>query len=277
MHLVGIDKETSAGGTLSIYAIGDTHLDLRTSDHARLESFVALIARDPQAIAVFVGDLLDGRVPGRKHFDADAVRLDFLGNLKSYVNYGLEVAEHLFKPLIKAKVPLICVSGNHDEYLEEIGLTAEFVRRLGGSARYLGGEGMIRVIANSPKRLRRDNGGHCVRIYATHGTGGGKRPGSKINNMQQYLEWVEADVLIAGHVHDGAIRIIPSYTVRERGTLELVKRDRVMYRAPGFVERSISGVVTYAGRKGFPSADQGLQWVKYRPSERRATRQEAEF
>src|SRR5690348_2138723 len=98
MHLVGIEKQTSAAGTVTFYAIGDTHLDLRTSDHERLSKYLAYIAKDPQAIAVFVGDLLDGRVPGRKHFDADAVRLDFLGNLKSYVNYGLEVAAHLFQP-----------------------------------------------------------------------------------------------------------------------------------------------------------------------------------
>jgi DNA repair exonuclease SbcCD nuclease subunit len=134
MFLTHVDKDTSAHGTVSLYAIGDTHLDLKTSDHDRIEKYVAHIAADPQAVAVFVGDLLDGRVPGRKHFDADAVRLDFLERLKSYVNHGLEVAEGLFRPLIKAKVPLVCVSGNHDDYLEEIGLTAELVRRLGGCA-----------------------------------------------------------------------------------------------------------------------------------------------
>jgi hypothetical protein len=82
MFLTHVDKDTSAHGTVSLYAIGDTHLDLKTSDHDRIEKYVAHIAKDPQAVAVFVGDLLDGRVPGRKHFDADAVRLDFLERLK---------------------------------------------------------------------------------------------------------------------------------------------------------------------------------------------------
>jgi hypothetical protein len=40
--------------------------------------------------------------------------------------------------------------------------------------------------------------------------------------MQQTYEWVEADVVIAGHVHDGDIRVIPSYTVQDRGNLALV-------------------------------------------------------
>ena len=276
MHLVHVDKDTSARGTISLYAVGDTHLDLKTSDHDRLAAYVAHIARDPQAVAVFVGDLLDGRVPGRKHFDADAVRLDFLSNLKSYVNHGLEVAESLFRPLIRARVPLVCVSGNHDDYLEEIGLTAEFVRRLGGSARYLGGEGFIRVNATSKKR-RQTAQTYTIKIHATHGSGGGKKPGSKINNMQATFEWVDADVVIAGHVHDGSIRVIPSYSVQEKGNLALVTKPRVMYRAPSFVKRGMQGVVTYAGRKGYPSSDEGLQWVKIDPCDRRATRYECEF
>src|SRR5687768_9789640 len=105
MHLVDIEKVTNAHGGVSVYAIGDTHLDLRTSDHDRLKQYIQHIIKDPYAVAIFCGDLLDGRVPGRKHFDADAIRMDFLGNLKSYVNHGLEVACDLFKPLIKANVP----------------------------------------------------------------------------------------------------------------------------------------------------------------------------
>lgn len=275
MHLVHIDRDTTAHGAISVYAIGDTHLDLKTSDHDRIESYFKHIAKDPCAVAVFVGDLLDGRVPGRKHFDSDAVRTDFLEHLKSYVNHGLEVAEGLFKPLIKAKVPVICVSGNHDDYLEEIGLTAELVRRLGGSARYLGGEGFIRINATSAKR--RDRSAYTVKLYATHGYGGGRRPGAKINQMQHLYEWVDADVVIAGHVHDGSIRIIPSYTVQEKGNLALVTRPRVMYRAPSFVRRAIQGVVTYAGRKSFPSTDEGLQYVRLDPQERRAVRYECDI
>lgn len=276
MHLVHIDRDTSARGVLSIYAIGDTHLDLKTSDHDRLAAYIDHIAKDPCAVAVFVGDLLDGRVPGRKYFDADAVRVDFLERLKSYVNHGLEVAEQFFKPLIKARVPLICVSGNHDDYLEEIGLTAELVRRLGGTARYLGGEGFVRINSTSSKR-RGSEGSYVTKLYATHGYGGGRRPGAKINQMQHLYEWVDADVVIAGHVHDGMIRVIPSYTVQERGNLALVTRPRVMYRAPSFVRRAIPGVVTYAGKKSFPSTDEGLQWVRLDPSERRAVRHECDI
>lgn len=277
MFLADVQKDTGTiTGLFHLYAIGDMHADRREFDDAKFRAYAKHIAADPLAVAVFVGDALDGRIPGRKHFDADTVRMDFLGNLKSYVNHGLDVLEDYFSPIIKAKVPLIVVSGNHDEYLEEIGLSAELVRRLGGTARFLGGEGFVRVKSGPLKRQK----GNCMRttiIYATHGTGGGKTPGPKVNNMQRYFEWVDADIVMAGHVHDGDIRIIPSYGVQRSDALELQTRPRVMYRAPSFVRRSVAGVVGYQGKKGYPSSDEGLLYVRFDPHAHRAIRVELDL
>ena len=274
MHLIDIEKHGPNTGTFNLYAIGDMHADRREFNDAVFRAYIKHITKDPQAVAVFVGDALDGRIPGRKHFDADTVRLDFLSNLKSYVNHGLDVLDDYFRPLIKAKVPLVVVSGNHDEYLEEIGLSAEIVRRLGGSARYLGGEGFIRVRTGKQTANGRMR---TTVIYATHGTGGGKTPGPKVNAMQRYYGWVDADVVMAGHVHDGDIRIIPSFGVPQDGALQLVKRPRVMYRAPSFVERAVAGVVGYQGKKGYPASDEGIMYVRINPQDRNATRVELDF
>ena len=269
MYLLHIDRHGGpVHGRFNLYAIGDLHCDRVEFDEARFTAWRTQIVKDPTAVAVFVGDALDGRIPGRKHFDADCVRPDFLQHLKSYVNHGLDVLEQYFRPIVKAGVPLVCVSGNHDEYLEEIGLTAELVRRLGGSARYLGGEGFIRVQTGDTRHR------YATLIYATHGSGGGKTPGPKVNNMQRMYEWIEADVVMAGHVHDGDIRVIPSYTVQRKGQLTLQRKARTMYRAPSFVRRSVPGVVGYQGKKGFPSSDEGLMWVSLDPCHFLATRYE---
>ena len=272
MYLLDVDRTTGENGIFNLYAIGDMHADRREFNERRYRAYIQHIASDKSAVAIFVGDALDGRIPGRKHFDADAVRPDFLGNLKSYVNYGLDVLTDLFKPLMKAKVSLGIVSGNHDEYLEEIGLSAELVRRLGGTARYLGGEGFVRIRSGRPGSSLR-----TTRVYATHGTGGGKTPGPKVNAMQRYYEWLEADCVVAGHVHDGDTRIIPAYSVPEKGPLQLVKRPRVMLRAPAFVERAVEGVVGYQGKKGYPTGDEGLMYVRFNPHSSTATRVELEL
>ncbi|MHB1097857.1 MAG: metallophosphoesterase [Gemmatimonadaceae bacterium] len=274
MYLCDITRRTLSTGRVNLYAIGDMHADRREFDEAKFRAHIQHIAADPHSVAVFVGDALDGRIPGRKFFDADTVRPDFLGNLKSYVNHGLEVLTDYFNPLIRAKVPLVMVSGNHDEYLEEIGLTSELVRRLGGTARYLGGEGFIRLQTGQPNKTK---GLYTTVIYATHGTGGGKTPGPKVNAMQRYYEWVQADVVMAGHVHDGDIRIIPSYSVQRSGVLQLETTPRVMYRAPSYVRRSIAGVVGYQGKKGYPASDEGVMYVSLNPQHKTATRVELEF
>jgi hypothetical protein len=273
MYLVDIEKKTTSDGTFRLYAIGDMHCDRRDFDEETFKTYIAHIAADPTAVAVFVGDALDGRIPGRKFFDADSVRLDFLQNLKTYVNHGLAVLEDYFQPLIKAGVPTVFISGNHDEYLEEIGLTAELVRRLGGSARYLGGEGFIRVRSGKPNKTK---GFYTTTIYGAHGTGGGGSPGSKINKMQANYEWVNADVIMAGHVHDGDIRVFPCYGVQESGLLSLAIKPRVLYRAPAFTRRAIEGVVGYQGRKGYAPGDEGLLYVQLNPERRKATRMELE-
>src|SRR6185312_4751972 len=182
------------------------------------------------AICLFVGDAMEGRTPGMKHFDAASVRPEFLTNLDSYIKTSLDFNQRLLSPIVKAGIPLIILEGNHDRFQEYAGYAAMLADRC--KATYLGGEGFVRVTTG------RKGQQYTTVIYAAHGTGGGKRPGSKVNTMQAFTEWVDADVIVQGHVHDGDVRIIHKIGIPSKGGLGLVKRPIVLYRAPSFVERS---------------------------------------
>lgn len=275
MYTVEVSRTTNASGVFNLFAIGDLHSDRREFNEARFCQWRDLIIKDKSAICLFVGDAMEGRTPGMKHFDPACVRPEFLTNLDSYIKMSLAFNERLLKPIVKAGVPLIVLEGNHDRYQEYAGYAAMLSDRVG--ATYLGGEGFVRV-KTGPKQKR--GGTQCdytTVIYAAHGSGGGKRPGSKVNAMQQFTEWVDADVIVQGHVHDGDVRIIHKIGIPSKGDLALVKRPVVLYRAPSFVERSVQGIVNYAGRQGYPTSDEGLQGVTINPHWKTARRFEADF
>lgn len=277
MFLCDLEITTNADAEFRLYAIGDMHSDRREFNERRFKQYRQQIMDDPFAVAVCVGDTMEGRTPGMKHFDVANVRPDFLTNMESYVKHALWWNTELLKPIVDAGRPLVILEGNHDRYQEYSGYAAMLADRCG--AHYLGGEGFIRVRSGQPRREGADAGRQFSRttvIYATHGHGGGRMPGSKINEMQQSLNWLDTDVVIKGHVHDGAIRVIHRYGVTRKGAVALEKRPVVMYRAPSFVERSLPGLVNYAGRMGYPSTDDGLQYVTINPVRARAVRHELE-
>lgn len=277
MRVVEVTRETDQVGTFTFYPIGDLHCDTVHFDEARFLRYVRAIATDPTAVAVFVGDAVDGRVPGRKHFEIDALRPSFRDNLRRYHNHALERCLDYLLPVVRSGCPLILFRGNHDIYLEEGDFVESVWKGLGPGAYYLADEGFARIRTGAPRRRRSAPMCYSTILYGQHGYGGGRRPGSKVNNLQSTYEWVEADIVVSGHVHDGDVRIVPAYTVASKGALALSERPRVMVRAPGFVRRAVEGATNYAGRKGYPSTDQGLIAVRYVPHHRTARRVEMDF
>ncbi len=277
MYIVELERVSNFSGAFHLFPIGDLHSDARAFDEARLKRYVKTIIDDPLSVAIFVGDGFEGHKPGHKHFDAAAIRTDYLNNLESYVKHSLDHNTRLLKPLTEAGVPLVVVEGNHDIKMDAVGYSAMLADRVG--ATFLGGEGLIRVRTLDPTRNRTgDSGGVWNTIvYACHGFGGGRKKGSAINNLIDTSQWCEADIYVSGHVHSAYAGVQERIGITRRGPLEIRRKPMAFLRAPSFVRRAIPKVVGYAGRKGYGTSDDGLLWLEVAPRAGRIIRHECPF
>jgi hypothetical protein len=265
VYLAEIERATTVDGAFHLYLIGDLHSDSLNFDEDRLKRYVAHIAKDPIAVAIFVGDGFEGHTPKHKHFDAGSIRRDYLNNMESYIKHSLEHNARLLSPLTKAGVPLVVCEGNHDLMVDSVGYAAMLADRC--NATFLGGEGLIRVRTMSKHKKKGANAGgsYISVIHATHGWGGGRKKGGAVNNLLDTAQWCDADIYVAGHVHSAYAGIQERIGVTRAGPLRLKRRPVAFLRAPSFVRRAVEGVVGYAGRRGYGTSDDGLLWLAVNP------------
>jgi len=174
-----------------IYPISDLHVGDKSLDKECFRDFVKKIADDEHAYCVLVGDILNNAI---------------VGSVSNSYNEEMPPKEQLkwarteLMP-IKHKI-LGIVSGNH-EYRSKKNTDTHLTEDL---AEYLG---IVNLFSEDELALKITFGKNGVSanpqmytLYMTHGAGGGKKPGSGLNNAESLAMSVEnADVYIVGHGH----------------------------------------------------------------------------
>lgn len=265
MRLADLELTSSSNRFITIYPIGDLHCEKVLFNEARFTRYVNDIANDPHGMWVFVGDAIEGRTPDMQKYDPDVVGPTFKNS--DYLFQVQEKLKRLFEPL--RDTPGVVVKGNHDEYQKWSGISNYVAAVSGGH--YLDGEGMF--------RLRVDLGGKTRVLlgYARHIIGGGRRPGSKMNQADDMGSIADADMYFAGHIHDHVNRVPTYYTIPRSGELRLVKVQKPRIVATSFLESRKEGVVDYSGRKGYPAVDEGLVVLDVDCENNRYTRREMRY
>jgi hypothetical protein len=261
--------ETNGSGQFNLYVIGDLHADRKAFQDERFKRWRSAIIRDPFSVALFLGDAFEGRTPGQKHFNMGTLRKPFVLNMERYVDFCLQVGESLLKPITDAGRPLFTIRGNHDSYQEWSGFSGALARRCG--ATYLDGAGMIRL------HTGREGRSYTTTIYATHGWGGGRTPGPKLNNLMALRSVCDADIYCAAHVHDQMARVVPRITVPSKGELRIETRDVGFVRAAAFLEQAMANEGGYDQDHAYPAGDNGLVALEVTPHYRKMRRVEAPF
>lgn len=178
---------------IEIHALSDLHLGDGMSDWFHIQKMLKHIQETPNAYCILGGDLMDTAI-------ASSVGDTYGANLKPMEQ--LKQCVNLFEP-IKDKI-LCIVHGNHENRIyksDGIDITALMADQLGLRHRYSPTTALLFVRfgerANTAHRHRK----MAYTVYVTHGSGGGRREGGKINRLADLAQIVDADIYIMGHTH----------------------------------------------------------------------------
>lgn len=179
---------------IEIHPLADLHIGDMCCEYKRILEELDYIKNTPNCYCVLDGDLMDTAIASSIG-DTYAATHNPMEQLQECVN--------LFAP-IKDKI-LAVVGGNHENRIyksDGIDITQLMCNQLGISDRYSPTTALVYI------RFGRDtkhNRKMCYTVYMTHGAGGGRKEGGKINRLADLATIVDADIYISGHTHLPAV------------------------------------------------------------------------
>lgn len=180
-----------------IYILSDLHIGDAHSDIHAIASRLDAIQADPRALVVLNGDIMN---TATKHSVSD-IYSEALKPMEA-----IDRAVQLFTP-IAGKI-IGADTGNHEArvYKQDGIDVMRLVCRELGVERVYNPEGVLIFLRFGSKPKKQLAGGRksapwTYSIYATHGTGGGRKEGGKAVRLADLAAIVDADIYIHSHTH----------------------------------------------------------------------------
>ena len=175
-----------------IYPLADLHIGDSQCDYKLILEMIEHIKNTPNAYCILDGDLMDTAI-------ASSIGDTYSANLQPMEQ--LKHCVRIFEP-IKDKI-LAVLPGNHENRVyksDGIDLTDIMCSQLGIADRYSPTTALVFVRFGDNKEHYHGRK-MLYTIYVTHGSGGGRREGGKINRLADLASIVDADIYIHGHTH----------------------------------------------------------------------------
>jgi predicted phosphodiesterase len=177
---------------IEIHPLSDLHIGDRHCDYKSILERIEHIKNTPNAYCILDGDLMDTAIASSVG-DTYGASIQPMEQLKHCVR--------LFEP-IKDKI-LAVLPGNHENRIyrsDGIDITSLMCNQLGIHDRYSSTTALVFVRFGKNKAS-----GHgrpqLYTIYVTHGSGGGRKEGGKVNRLADLAAIVDADIYVTGHTH----------------------------------------------------------------------------
>ena len=178
---------------IEIVPVADYHWADPNSDHDKIEEDIHYICATDNTFCVLNGDLMDCAI-------ASSVGDTYAATLSPMDE--LQVCVELFKPL--ADKILCVVPGNHEARhyrTNGVDMTRLMCQQLGIADRYSPTTALLFIRFGEDKGRKNHHRKVAYTVYVSHGSGGGRKEGGKIQRLVDLSSIVDADVYICGHTH----------------------------------------------------------------------------
>lgn len=188
-------KLKSIDDQVRLHATGDWHLGNRGCAEGHLRRTIAQIGKERNSAVLLMGDLGDFIGPSDKRWEPAAIS-EKLG-LEDLEDWGTTLerwVSDVAKP-IKGKI-IGVLEGNHEATYSRQNhqaITQHIAGDLGCPE--LGYTSLIRIVFEAK------DGSRDMTIMATHGSGGARTEGGKLNRLIATMQIAKADLVLMGHVH----------------------------------------------------------------------------
>ena len=248
--------------------IGDMHIGAAGCDEDALKRACDMIAAEENHYTILMGDHIDAVQQDDKRWDDKSIA-EWLYDPACRARVA-ESQRDRFHDIIK-RVPASRIlgvhEGNHEltvrsrHYLD---ITLDTCRTFG--LKYLGQEAFTRLIF---ERKRANDGSRPATssfdIFSTHGNGGGRKPGAKVNKIMDLGGFIEADIYLMGHVHERGCIKSPLLHFDKGGNLK--SRERV-YVLTGTFLKTYHSSNSYGARALYPPVSIGPITITIKPDTR---------
>ena len=177
---------------IEIYPMADLHIGDDMCDFKSIMERIEYIKKTPNAYCILDGDLMDTAI-------ASSIGDTYGANLQPMEQ--LKLCVKIFEP-IKDKI-LAVLPGNHENRVyksDGLDLTEIMCSQLGIPEKYSPTTAVLFIrFGKSEKHM--PNRKQLYTVYVTHGSGGGKREGGKVNRLADLAAIVDCDCYIHSHTH----------------------------------------------------------------------------
>lgn len=179
--------------SVELLVLADYHYADSNSDHDLIKRDIDYVATHENAYAILAGDIMNCAIKSSVS--------DTYGDTLSPMD-ELAVCCDLLQPIAHKVVGI--VGGNHEARhykTNGVDMTYILARQLGIADKHSSDSALVFLRVGADCGYRNHHRPVLYTVYVTHGSGGGRKEGGKIQRLVDLSSICDADIFICGHTH----------------------------------------------------------------------------